>query len=139
MELFLNLCWLLLAVPAVWVWHAARSARAEERFHSRRNLLLLACLVVLLFPVISASDDMQAMRPEIEESGVPNSIRSGQGHRLATLIAAHGTSPALLSAPASAAPVWQSLGKVVIRESLRSAEDPAFVRASRAPPFSFPV
>jgi len=139
MELFLNLCWLLLAVPAIWVWHEARSAQPGRRFQSRRSLLLLACLVVLLFPVISASDDLQAMRPEIEESGVRDSVRGGQGHRLAALIAVHGAPPALLSGPVSAAPAWQSLRKIVIRESSRIAEGFALTRPGRGPPLSFPV
>ena len=139
MELFLNLCWLLLAIPAIWVWHEARSAQPSGRFHSRRSLLLLACLVVLLFPVISASDDLQAMRPEVEESGVRDSIRGGQGHRLASLIAVHGAPPALLSQPGSIAPAWQSLGKIVIRDSSRIAESFVPTRPGRGPPLSFPV
>lgn len=139
MELFLNLCWLLLAVPAIWMWHEARSAQPSGRFHSHRSLLLLACLVVLLFPVISASDDLQAMRPEIEESGVCDSVRGGQGHRLAPLIATHGAPSALLCGLASAALDWQAIGKIVVRESSRIAEGFALTRPGRGPPLSFPV
>lgn len=139
MELLLNLCWLLLAVPAIWVWHEARSAQPSRRSQSRRSLLLLACLVVLLFPVISASDDLQAMRPEIEESGMRDSIRCGQGHRLATLIATHGAPLALVGPSVSATPAWQSFGKIVIRESSQVAEGSALMRPGRGPPLPFPV
>jgi hypothetical protein len=63
MELLLNLLWLLLVVPAFWVWR-----RQDRNLESLRCLLVLGCGIVLLFPVISASDDLQAMRPEMEES-----------------------------------------------------------------------
>jgi len=38
------------------------------RVHKSRSFVLLACVLLLLFPVISATDDMHAMRPEMEES-----------------------------------------------------------------------
>jgi hypothetical protein len=64
MELLLNLAWLLLALPAYWLWHARRTSQKS----SLQCVLSLACLLVVLFPVISATDDMQAMRAEMEES-----------------------------------------------------------------------
>ena len=78
MELLLNLLWLLLVVPAFWVWRQARCAQPGCPVHSRRSLLLIACIVLLLFPIISASDDLQAMRPEVEES----TSRDAQRHAL---------------------------------------------------------
>jgi hypothetical protein len=63
MELVLNLVWLLLAVPAYWVWR-----RQSRKFGSLRCLVTLGCVLFLLFPVISATDDLHAMRPEMEES-----------------------------------------------------------------------
>jgi hypothetical protein len=63
MDLLLNLLWLLLVMPAFWVW-----GRQDRSLGSLRCLLVLACGVVLLFPVVSATDDLQAMRPEIVES-----------------------------------------------------------------------
>lgn len=64
MELLLNLAWLLLAFPAYWLWREGRTAQKS----SLQCLLSLACLLVILFPVISATDDLQAMRTEMEES-----------------------------------------------------------------------
>jgi hypothetical protein len=64
MELLLNLAWLLLALPAYWLWCARRSTQKS----SMQCVLSLACLLVVLFPVISATDDLQAMRTEMEES-----------------------------------------------------------------------
>jgi hypothetical protein len=68
MELFLNLAWLLLALPAYWLWRCARHMRCERHFSSLQCLLVLGSVLLLLFPVISASDDLLALRTEIEES-----------------------------------------------------------------------
>jgi hypothetical protein len=78
MELFLNLAWLLLALPACWLWQSARNVRGRRRFSSLQCLLALASVLVLLFPVISATDDLLAMRTEIEESA-PGKRAVGQG------------------------------------------------------------
>jgi hypothetical protein len=67
MELLLNLVWMLLALPAWWLWR--QRVEKHRGCSGYQCLLALACLVVLLFPVISASDDLSAMRAEMEESG----------------------------------------------------------------------
>jgi hypothetical protein len=64
MELLLNLAWLLLVVPGYWLWHHRLYSRHAS---SRQCLLALGCAFVLLFPVISASDDLHAMRAEMED------------------------------------------------------------------------
>ena len=63
MELLLNLIWLLLVVLAVSAWQ-----RYGRRSEALRSLLGLTCLAVLLFPVISATDDLHAVRTDMEES-----------------------------------------------------------------------
>jgi hypothetical protein len=73
MELFLNLCWLSLLLPAYWLWRREMLANASGRLGKNPLApLVFACVVgcalVLLFPVISASDDLHAMRSEMEES-----------------------------------------------------------------------
>jgi hypothetical protein len=68
MELLLNLAWVLLALPAYWLWRRDAGARPSRRMSSLQCLLALGCVLVLLFPVISASDDLHAMRAEMEES-----------------------------------------------------------------------
>ena len=76
MELLLNLAWLLLAFPAYWLWRARRCTQKT----SLQCLLSLACLLVVLFPVISATDDLQAMRTEMEESSTSKrTLRQGGG------------------------------------------------------------
>ena len=68
MELLLNLAWLLLALPAFWLWHGSRHSPAGRKCTALQCLLALGCALVILFPVISATDDLRAMRTEMEES-----------------------------------------------------------------------
>jgi len=68
MELLLNLAWLLLVLPACWLWRVSRRDRVRPNFSAAQCLLVLGCVLVMLFPVISATDDLCAMRAEIEES-----------------------------------------------------------------------
>jgi hypothetical protein len=70
MELSLNLAWLLLGLPAYWLWRRSAEARVARRFSSLQALLALGCVLVLLFPVISASDDLHVMRAEMEDSSI---------------------------------------------------------------------
>jgi hypothetical protein len=70
MELLLNILWLMLAVPAVLIWHRQPASPWISGKRSRsRPFILLGCLLALLFPVVSASDDLHPISAEIEESG----------------------------------------------------------------------
>src|ERR1700733_7240657 len=68
MELLLNLAWMFLALPAFWLWRRGGDARVARRVTALQCLLALGSAGVLLFPVISATDDLHAMRAEMEES-----------------------------------------------------------------------
>src|ERR1700685_3071023 len=70
MELLLNLTWVLLALPSYWLWRRYAGVQQERKFSSLQCLLALGCVLVLLFPVISASDDLHAMRAEMEDSSI---------------------------------------------------------------------
>lgn len=63
MELFLNFVWVLLFIPAWWVWR-----RNGRNINSLRCFLTLACALAILFPVISATDDLHAAPQAMEES-----------------------------------------------------------------------
>jgi hypothetical protein len=99
MELLLNLIWLALALPAFWMWRRMPvHARNAHWFGCCRPFLLLACALVLLFPVISATDDLHAMRPEVEESNPFNrqlknsaAARSGACAHASGIIVFHAT------------------------------------------------
>ena len=63
METFLNLVWVLLVVVALWVW---QRRWVRQRAASQRNPLqewtAFACVMVLMFYVVSMTDDLH---PEI--------------------------------------------------------------------------
>jgi hypothetical protein len=82
MELTLNLIWLLLAIPATWIWRCAPSEGLRGNRQSLRCLLVLGCVLMVLFPVVSATDDLQAMRPETEEAGVRDTLGNPHHERL---------------------------------------------------------
>jgi hypothetical protein len=69
MELLLNIAWLMLTIPAIWIWvHTPARQKGARLLRGLGAIVLLGCVLVLLFPVVSASDDLHAMRPDIEES-----------------------------------------------------------------------
>lgn len=133
MELLLNLAWLLLAVPAYLLWRGAQTSH-RRRFTALQCLLALGGMLVLLFPVVSATDDLRAMRAEMEES--PVSKRTiGLGHGEKASSSKWQTQPALvLSSPAFVTGVlgWFQIPAYAI--STPSA--PAILPVSRGPPAS---
>jgi hypothetical protein len=133
MEYFLNCCWLLLFVPAFCIWHGQTKRVGTGRHRSMACLLALVCAVFLLFPVISASDDLHAMRAELEESGSgKRTFRQAPDQR--TCSQSHFAPPA-----ARLTPVFVfSLGNQVSRTTEKPVAVPSLpllsVRSSRAPP-----
>jgi hypothetical protein len=132
MELLLNLFWLLLALPAYGLWRNARAARDRGSLSSLQCVLALGCTLVLLFPVVSATDDLHAMRGEMEESSKrsirqPVSDKSSAGH------SRWHNPPAALAACAAIVPLSQSWLELRV-PSLRSMSAPFAIRAGRAPP-----
>ncbi len=70
MEVLLNTTWLLVAIGAFACWRPGRQ-RALPKGHGGINspaVLALACAVLLLFPVISLTDDLHAEQYPIEDS-----------------------------------------------------------------------
>jgi hypothetical protein len=136
MELTLNLFWLLLMIPALWVWHQASLKGAHKRTHSLRCLLIVGGIMMVLFPVVSATDDLQMMRPEVEETGTRN--RSGSSY--------HGKLSASPDDPVSsfailAAPFRLHLTSTVVALAVQSPVAAPVARtiganAGRAPPDS---
>jgi hypothetical protein len=63
MEIFLNLAWTCLAIASVVLW-----MRFEHRTGAQRRLTLIALvmLLVILFPVISVSDDLWSIQNPAE-------------------------------------------------------------------------
>jgi hypothetical protein len=136
MELLLNLIWLLLAVPAFCVWRATKSSPATGK-QSPQSWLTLACILILLFPVVSATDDLQAMRPVMEESCSQDAL--GNPHHGRVLASARTLCDSFAS-PASldcVRPEPAVFG--LVTEAIMPPPAIHFVmtRAGRAPPLSF--
>jgi hypothetical protein len=134
MELLLNLAWLLLAVPAWWLWCGRKPARKVSSLHC---LLALGCILVVLFPVVSATDDLRAMRAEMEES--PDGKRSVRQAGDEKPSAWRWENPPALAVVANSLSVciqgWQPLPT----QHLPVLAAPAVGRPGRAPPRSFPL
>lgn len=134
MELLLNLAWLLLVLPAYWLWRSSRTASGALRFSSLQCLLALGCMLVILFPVVSATDDLHAMRTEMEESSLSKrSIRQTSHDK--TTAPRSLNPPALLRNSISTVPFDESrLPLFVPFLSVRIV--PTVEHAGRAPPAS---
>lgn len=63
MELFLNLAWLLVAGALVYLW-VDGGGRGNSNWRSQ--LIVIALLIAILFPVISMSDDLLAVQNTFE-------------------------------------------------------------------------
>lgn len=68
MELFLNLAWLLVAGTMVCLWLRGDGGHNPDR---RRQLIAIAVLIAILFPVISVSDDLLAVQNPFEADNYP--------------------------------------------------------------------
>ena len=137
MELVLNLAWLLLALPACWIWwRDGADAYPERGVGSGQCLLALGCVLVLLFPVISATDDLHAMRAEMEESATnKHSIRQAGTDKVSD-----GSNRVHASPAASVMVAFRALdgdfGQAPVSQSFPLPAAPSLQHASRAPPFS---
>ena len=136
MELTLNLFWLLLTIPALWLWWQARFARVRGR-QVRPSAMVLGCLLLLLFPVVSATDDLQAMRPEIEESRTSDVARASQHGRSAASTDPWVGAAILPSSGLHVLPRFTILAiALLLAVELRTSTETA-VRGERGPPTSF--
>ncbi|MFZ0480007.1 MAG: hypothetical protein WAL71_12730 [Terriglobales bacterium] len=128
MELFLNLCWLALLLPAYLLWRRRVSSAPWTRA-SFVIVCTLGCALVMLFPVVSASDDLHAVGQAMEES--KRSFRHN-GH-CACHVLSHSSLP-VLSASASLRMILEPVGAVLpfSQPAIRSLV--AFACAGRAPP-----
>jgi hypothetical protein len=63
-EILLNLAWAALALLIVGLWLRLGSAASTDR---RRQIIAIAVLIAILFPVISVSDDLMAVQSATEQ------------------------------------------------------------------------
>ncbi len=134
MELLLNLLWLLLVLPACWLWRVSRNDSSQRKFSSLQCVLTLTCVLVILFPVISATDDLHAMRAEMEESQVNKQI-VGQAHSdRASLRHNRSPSPPALLQTQLAFTLKAEYGDLPVGPSFSLPAAPFSIPPGRAPP-----
>jgi hypothetical protein len=135
MELLLNLAWLMLALPAIWIWRRDANCIHRARGFGRiMPFLILGCVLLLLFPVVSATDDLHPMQADIEESNsrrVPRQLSSDQS---GTWRAPAGNVLALVTSPARLGRCEEVCGVVFIARVLLLPPVPLTQSDSRAPP-----
>ncbi|HZQ91486.1 MAG TPA: hypothetical protein VFA60_06815 [Terriglobales bacterium] len=123
MELTLNLVWVCIAAAALWLWPRTERLKGTSLWS---GLLTLACALLVLFPAVSISDDLQAASTAMEDRS--DSLRNwtpGAQHS----VPAVATAPAISHTPrGSTAPI---LAPIVPAHGHRAA-----VRATRGPPLS---
>jgi len=133
MEVLLNLCWVLLSLPAYWILRSSsRNSNCISRLGVLRGGLALGCMLMLLFPFLSATDDLHAMRSDTEESSA-KSLRDGSSDRGRVsgshLTLAQATALLVLVAP-------DHVFGWISQQSGTSAVPVAIItRCGRAPPF----
>lgn len=134
MELLLNLAWLFLALPACWLWRDSRTAPARRKISSFHCLLTVSCMLVILFPVISATDDLRAMSAEMEESPASKrSVSQSNGDKPSAAKWQH--QPGVPFPPVFVVPPDRNWLSVPV-SSLFLSPASAVKRPSRAPPHS---
>lgn len=67
MELILNLAWGLLAIASICLWAATDRRKGAERY---MPIVALFMLIIILFPVISVSDDLWSIQNPAETNSV---------------------------------------------------------------------
>lgn len=136
MELLLNLAWVLLALPGYWLWRQGAEARAARRVSPLQFLLALGCGLVLLFPVISVTDDLHAMQAETEESPAGKSaVRQAGGEKHFTWVNRWQEPPALAASAVQQSTPEFGRFEVSITHIAMLAR-PCVWRVGRAPPSS---
>ena len=134
MELLLNLFWLLLAMPAFWLWRYSRTAPDRRKFDALQCFLALGCLLIILFPVVSATDDLRAMRPEMEESQSKRSICQSAGDEPSSL--KWQAQPAALASTSGSCGFGELAWAWFPASASRSSCARVIARSDRAPPSS---
>jgi hypothetical protein len=140
MELLLNLFWLMLILPALWLWRRepayCHSSRGLDRV---RPFVLLGCVLMLLFPVVSATDDMRAMGQAMEESTPVERIvkQFAGGEKSHSHLSGDGTLPAHLVYSLSLYPNHEICGQVLTQPALLPEQSLPGGLTCRAPPAHF--
>ena len=137
MELSLNLCWLAVVVAsyALWLrqpWFAGRGRPGRrERLAA---LLVLSCVLFLVFPVISISDDVRAAREFLEEPTSDQPLVKSLEVQKRLPLGVLPTPVAALALPQVAFGALRPLGIVHVADPLAHHFEPLCPVPARSPP-----
>jgi hypothetical protein len=129
LELLLNLCWLLPITLAICFW------RRQPRSRSLQAALALSCVQFLLFPFISATDDLYAMRQVLKESS-PGKRTLKRAVNYSFAAGGSNTPPAELNCILQGLPFNQTCGRIVSAHPGVPLTTCTIISPGRAPPFS---
>jgi hypothetical protein len=133
MELLLNLVWVAIALMAFCVLLRKRSAERDRHNASCATACLaLACMLVLLFPVVSASDDLHPAQAVLEEATKRFQQLSAPLHHTPT-VAHGGIVPLLLAVYLSFTLVARQIWRPTVQPA-RVIDRARLPRAGRSPP-----
>ena len=135
MELLLNLLWFVLTLLTLGLWWRRAGAAWGSHYIDRLpKLALLACVLVLLFPVVSATDDLHPLRPEMEECNSSKRLKQVAGGKSSCALSTAGALPAHLTASFSIFPLKDVRGQILIEQVLAPTPAQLWTDACRAPP-----
>jgi len=137
MELALNLCWLAVVVAA-YVWWLRRPRYRGRALRSRdewmAGVLVLAAILVLIFPVISVSDDVRAAREFLEEPSSDQLLAKNLEVQKRVPLGQLITPAAALAHPEAPAGRLRVLGIVCVTDLASHHIDPVLPVRGRSPP-----
>jgi hypothetical protein len=138
MELTLNLVWALIAAAsyAILLRHLAGRGTGRSGGPTQPQCVIaLTCVLAILFPVISLTDDLHEMQATAEEA-------SSSGLVIKQSVASHSPAPGrsvhqalFILAPLVANSHWSVLGVLTGLQERRSESGSYLLEVGRAPPF----
>jgi hypothetical protein len=134
MELLLNIFWLTSALFALGLWWRDSLSTQPGQVRSRLpKFLLLSCILILLFPVVSVTDDLHPLRPEMEESSPSKKIKVA-ADKCSSHLGFSGSLPAQIDCDLRFSPATNVCGRTR-EEPAQIPQLPQFTESSsRAPP-----
>lgn len=131
MEVLLNALWLLLTAAAIGYW-LTRSGGRQRNQTTVRGLLVVACVLALLFPVISITDDLVAQGMLEDLGSAPSKAFQKATDPGSTPDPQQVVVAALLSLPQH--PVWQVLAYLPMEAPAALYLHSASRQTGRSPP-----
>jgi len=134
MELLLNLIWLALAAGALLTFARRRQESALPAQGSRwTSLLALSCVLLLLFPVVSASDDLHPTQAVVEDASKKIQLAVAPLHLLRTVSSGFMLLALVFSSLIFALLIFHLSRPTAL--AARMLNGASVVSAGRAPPF----